>query len=261
MEGLESVIQAGQQNAEPRNAEGHDYALVPDGTSLKDLEAFQEAPRRARANAALQDEASFNAYVELFRVTESSRIFADPQNFRLVFIADYHTPKEPAFGEHRATFTMPKAREWATWRASSGKRMGHVEFAQFIEENQIDIRVPAGAKVLEVARGLSAKRTVQFQSAARLSNGDVDFSYSEETAGTVGKGKAAVPEEFKLGIPVFFGGAAYEVVAKLRYRLDEGKLALWYDLHRPEYIEKDAFDQVIRSVAKQTGITPWLGTP
>src|SRR5258708_5154062 len=111
----------------------------------------------------------------------------------------------------------------------AGQTMTPVNFAQFIEENQIDIRTPPGAKILEVARGLQARRSVHFVSAVRLQTGDQEFTFNETTEGTVGKGKAQVPEEFKLGIPVFFGGVSYEVVARLRYRLDEGKLQLWYD--------------------------------
>lgn len=258
MEGLEAVVEAGRHTAEPQKAKGHDYAIVPPGCQLEDLQGFQDKPRRVQQVVVLHDEASFCSYVETFN-TKASRIFADPEGCLFICVFDYHTSEGAAFCQHRAHYPLPKSREWQTWRAKSGHAMSQVNFAQFVEENQIDIRTPPGARILEVARSLQAKRSVQFISAVRLQTGDQEFTYNESTEGTVGKGKVAVPEEFKLGIPVFFGGAKYDVTARLRYRLDDGKLQLWYELYRPEYIEQDAFSQIVASVRKMTGISPLLG--
>lgn len=114
---------------------------------------------------------------------------------------------------------------------------------------------------LEVARNLQAKKAVNFSSAIRLSNGEQQFTYAETIDGSSAKGTIKVPEEFTLGIPVFLGGVLYEVRARLRYRIHEGQLQLWYELYRPEHIEQDAFNEICVTVGKDTKIAVWLGAP
>ena len=41
-------------------------------------------------------------------------------------------------------------------------------------------------------------------------------------------------------MPIYFNGAAYRIDARLKYRIREGKLTLWYELIRPEKIIEDA---------------------
>ena len=153
----------------------------------------------------------------------------------------------------------PRSIECATWTAADKSAMGQSEFAQFIENNVADIRNPPGATVLEVARNLQAKKAVDFSSAIRLATGEQQFTYSEVIQGSSQNGNISVPEEFTLGIPVFLNDALYEVRARLRYRITDSKLKLWYDLYRPEAIITDAFDKIVSTIAEKTGVTVWQG--
>lgn len=261
-EGYQAIIDAGNALGEAKTAPGGviPYAIIPDGASIDELERLLPAPVRARATVTAKSVETFCAYVNRY-TAEDTAIFADQETFRLVGIIDYHPVAGAAWREHLVTYNAPRSLEWQTWRATSGKRMTQAEFAQFIEDNVVDIRAPVGADVLEISRNLQAKKSVEFASAIRLADGARQFGYSETVNGASRNGTLEVPEEFTLGIPVFFGGIAYEVRARLRYRIDGGKLAIWYELYRPEYIERDAFEAVCREVSEATGIKVWQGMP
>ena len=256
----EAVIRAGQATGEPKTKGTADYALVPHETELKSLEEFGDVPKRARAEVTAEDVTSLCAYINRFK-TDATAIFAELAAFRVVGIVDYHAPTAPAFRQHRASYAAPRAKEWVAWRQASGKKMAQVEFAQFIEDNQVDIAFPSGAEVLEVSRNLSAHKAVQFVSSISLSDGSRQLTYNETVDGATSRGNIKVPEEFVLGIPVFFGGPKYDVRARLRYRIEGGTLAMWFDLYRPEYIEQDAFQSTVSEIATATGITPYMGKP
>lgn len=256
-----AFVDALHSHGEPREIKGAiPYVLVPTDAEIKDLEHLLPKPLRARAAIVAHDVSTLIAYVNRFKRGDTV-LFADPQAFTVVGIIDYHGKDAPAFREHRVTFTAPRSLEWQAWRGHSGKRMSQADFAQFIEDHVMDITDPKGAQVLEVARSLQAKRSVEFASAIKLQDGSQQFTYNETTNGTSSKGNLKIPDRFKLGIPVFFGGDAYDVTALLRYRIDEGKLSLWYDLYRAEYVEQDAFKGTIDAAAKGTSIEMWMGKP
>lgn len=256
----DTMLAAGAAQARPELLGSGAYAVVPEGYAIEDLERFFDSPARARATVTAKTAETFAAYVNRFK-SEGSAIFADQEKFALVGIIDYHQPGLPAFREHWVAYAAPRSLEWQTWRGKNGEKMEQAAFAQFIEDNVVDIRAPAGAEVLEVARGLQAKKAVEFASAIRLADGAQQFTYNETIDGTTSKGTMKVPEEFTLGIPVFFGGVVYGVVARLRYRISQGKLLLWYELYRPEYIERDAFEELANKIATDTAIEVWHGVP
>lgn len=262
MDGVDKIIEAGGLIGNAKTAPGGiiPYAVVPESARVEDLEHLLPAPTRVSGNVTAKSVDTFCVYTNRYK-TENTAIFGDHQGFILIGIIDYHPVAAAAWASHRLTYEAPRSIEWETWTGSNKKTMAQADFAQFIEDNVVDIRSPAGAAVLEVARGLQAKKSVQFASAIRLSDGAQEFTYSETIDGTTSKGKVRIPEEFSLGIPVFFGGPAYEVRARLRYRIKDGALSLWYDLYRPEHIEKDAFGAICAEVAEKTSIAVWQGTP
>jgi uncharacterized protein YfdQ (DUF2303 family) len=259
---FDAILKAGQElgGAKIPADGGSPYAVMPEGSCIADLEQYLVTPKRARGNVVAHQTATFVGYFNHFKA-DASVIFADQEQFRIVGIIDYHAADKPAFGEHRVTYTTPRSKEWQAWRGASGRKMSQTDFAQFIEDNVVDIRTPAGADVLEVSRSLQAKKSVDFNSSIRLADGSQQFTYNETVDGATAKGTIKVPDEFTLGIPVFFGGALYEVRARLRYRIDSGKLWLWYDLYRPEHIEQDAFEHVVTDIADKSATEVWMGKP
>lgn len=132
--------------------------------------------------------------------------------------------------------------------------MSQEQFAHFIEQNLVDIVEPNSAEMLEISRELVAKKSANFSSSIRLSNGEHQFSYDEEIKGTTKSGNLSIPETFKIGIPVFLNGEAYSIEARLRYRINkEHQLEMWYELIRPHDIYEDAFNTIFANIEKQTG--------
>jgi len=243
---IDSIINALSAKKIEDNA---DFAVVPEGYSLTDLEQFKDAPRRIKTRIELRSAQSFCDYVIKF-AADGASVFCDLKGQTFTAVLDYHVDDStPAWAGHKATYTCPIDSRWKTWTGRNGKQMSQVEFAQFIEDNLPDIVHPAGTDMLTISRNLQAKKKVDFKSDQNLSNGDIQFTYNETTTGTAGQ--LEIPQEFTLGIPVYEGGAPYEVKARLRYRISEGKLTMWYDLVRPERMEEDAFKETAANIKQQ----------
>lgn len=115
--------------------------------------------------------------------------------------------------------------------------------------------------MLEVARDMEGKTDVSFGSAIRQSNGSVRFNYSEETKATVGAGRIEVPEQFVISIPIHIGSARVSLTARLRYRINAGKLVLWYDLLRADVAEREGFAFIRESIETNLATTSISGSP
>lgn len=131
--------------------------------------------------------------------------------------------------------------------------MSQTEFAYFIEQNLVDIVEPNHADMVEISRTLTAKKAATFSSSTQLSNGSNQFTYEEEIRGTTASGKIDIPEKFKIGIPVFLNGTAYQIEAHLRYRIKDGHLEMWYELVRAHDVYEDAFNSIFESIKEKTG--------
>lgn len=238
---IKQLVAAFTGTAEPKQATG-DYVALPDGYIVEDLERYQERPRRIKQSLSVATARSFIKYVSDFG-TSYTVVFANLKDQQFKAVLDYHDPVNgPSWCEHQVLYSCPIDIRWKTWKSHDGKALKQVDFARFIEDNLVDIVSPQGAEILAIAKELQAKKAIEFKSGQNLSNGDIQFTYNETTNGSAGQ--LSIPETFTLGIPVYEGGAKYEVIARLRYRISDGGLALWYDLLRPERMEEDAFKEV-----------------
>ena len=268
----QAIMAAGAAQSRPDLVEdGGAFVVVPEGYKVEDMERFLAAPARARGMVRCEIPEAFVDYYNRFCDATASLVFAYTANFRVMGILDYHrpaidsgevgAPARAGFGDHRVIYEAPRSDEWKIWTGANGTPMPQGEFARFIEDNVKDIREPDGADVLEVARQLEVKKKVEFASAIRLTDGSREFTYNEDAEGSTRRGQLTVPEEFKLGIPVFLGGELYEVLARLRYRIDGGQLALWYDLLRPHEIERDVFGTLVEKIAAGVKTDVLMATP
>lgn len=245
---------------------GHQFVLVPAGYQLQNFDSYADTPARKKGIAALNDAASFIDYVKT-HATGDTTIYglADPASF--VAVLNGHSQGKAGWGDHRASYTCPVAKEWAIWNNQSGKAMDQQKFAEFIEANLPDIvstapGEPAAVDMLEVSKSFKVNKSVNFASDKVLSNGRVQFTYVEDLKGTAGeKGQINVPEKFYIGIPVFEGGAPYKIEANLRWRLKDGDLAMWYELIRPHKTQEAAFLDVWKQIHEGTGVKVLRGSP
>ena len=237
------------------------YTVVPENYRVESLEEFMARPLRIQQKVDLHDAASFIAYVQEFGDHDISRIFFDQEHETFQVVIDYHGGNGmPGWCEHVADFTARRSVEFTTWMGQNRKQMTQVDFARFLEDNIPDIVEPNSAELLQVALNFEAKKTVEFSSGARLNNGQIQFQYDEIVRGTTQKGTLEVPETFVLGIPIHVNGPAYRMQVRLRWRLQEGKLAFWYEIVRPHRYVEDALAEIRDRVLKETEIAVLAGT-
>lgn len=237
-------------------------ALVPDGYRIEHLpwEKSHEAPFKKRAERVLSDVESFAAYVGHHAEEGKTTVFVTPPT-------DYHhasalatfddhgsDPEAAGWGEHTASLWLPRSEALTEWVSNDGSKQqkDQIAFAEFLEANIADIVNPEAATLLEVVTSLQSTNKVAFDSAVRLDNGQVQVRYSEEISATAGRQSTLeIPQEFTIAVPVFEFGARYAIKAKLRYRVKEQKLVLWYDLQRITDIVRDALVTGDKSVVSQ----------
>ena len=88
--------------------------------------------------------------------------------------------------------------------------------------------------MLDMATTIQAKTDINFSSAKRLQNGQVQLQYTETIDARAGaNGALEIPKEFTLGLRIFKNGGGYRLKARLKYRLNAGTLKFWYELDRP----------------------------
>ena len=71
----------------------------------------------------------------------------------------------------------------------------------------------------------------------------------------------SVFERFAIGVPVFWNGDAYQIDARLRYRVRDGKLAFWFELIRADKVLEAAATTVISTIKEKTGNPFFFGNP
>lgn len=226
------------------------YAVVPEGHRLRSLEGLSLRPQRHRGRVSVEGVADFVAYFNRFaEEREDVAVFASTTGTSVTGVLDYHGP-EPGYGDHEVVYTAPLSDEWKTWDAMNGRSMNQTDFARFIEDNLPDIASPPGAAILELTRKMESTRKVTFSSSVRSADGSMEIAYKDENESP---GKMRLPEEMTLRIPVFRHGDPFEVVARLRHRVGEGKATFFYELYRPDKVKDEAFAAVVKQVGEGTG--------
>ena len=236
------------------------YAVVPKGYTLESLAEYLPRPLRIEQNLHLHDTDSFIGYLNEYAKEGISLIFFNGEAEEFVAILDYHEkPESPNWCDHVATFKVRRSVEFETWMNANRKQMAQVDFARFLEENLPDIAEPNSAELLQVALTFEAKKSVEFSSGVRLANGQIQFQYDEVVRGTAQKGTIEVPEKFVLGIPIHVNGPAYRIEVRLRWRLQEGKVAFWYEIVRPHRYIEDALREIRQRIEQETSIGVFAG--
>lgn len=257
-----------REAVQPQTGEAVHYAVVPEGTLLKSLAEFQYPhglpPSRIVAAPRFQEAPSFCSYVNIFK-DDRTRILADATLGVLSFTAllDYHgfgSERKPEFVSHRASLALKHSEEWKLWSGNDNKLIPQADFAEFLEDNRADIVKPDSATMLEIAKELQAHSEVNFASKVNTVNGAAVLKYDEQIKATVATGQIEMPESFTIRIPVFFGEAAIEITARLRFRITDGKLKFQYKLYRPAEIIGKAFDVARDEIATATTLEVLLGS-
>lgn len=238
------------------------FAFVPQGWSVHDVSQFLAPPARIKQKVELLNLPSLVDYVNAYK-GDSTVVFADESQALYDVVIDYHG-KAGSRGEkdHVARYTCPQSDQWKAWIGQNGpeRKQTQADFGKFIEANLVDIVRPPGADMLQIALSLQVHKSAKFESDLRLDNGQTQFGYTEEIRGTQKGGSLAIPDMFQLGLQVFIDGDAYALDARLRYRLDDGKLWMWYELVRPNDVYRTAVKAVSDNIRRGLpDVRFWIG--
>jgi uncharacterized protein YfdQ (DUF2303 family) len=271
--------------SQPQDARTGDPVLakiVPEGAKLelRDMEKYLPRPTRKRGHYVFTDAKSFVEFVNREKTPETI-ILANREgtSFKAVFngneagndLGGVQVDARPGWGDYAASYSCPHSPEWKIWKEANKNKMSQAAFAQFIEDNVADLIVPAATtdpyyttwptpeEMVAVSRGIEAKQDVNFGSAVRLDNGQVKFNYEETISGNVQGGQILIPQKFAVGIPVFAGTAPWQIIARLRYRIERGGLTMWFEFERLFKITERAFDEARVEIATGTGVPVYLG--
>ena len=244
------------------------HAIVPKDFALQDIskavEAMQATPRRKRGTVQLKSLDSLLAYCTDQDEADDPAsnhgyIYADPDTRRITAVFNDQRSNE-GWRDHRAEFKAEYTPEFSKWVSNDKKQFTQSEFAEFIEDNLVDITEPAAQALLDVATTIQAKTDINFSSAKRLQNGQVQLQYTENIDARAGaNGALEIPKEFALGLRIFKNGEGYKIKARLKYRLHSGTIKFWYELDRVERAIEDAFGGYVDIAREKSGYVVLLG--
>jgi len=263
--------------------------ILPEGLKAhsvkKLLEEFRDQPERRKGQADLTDLASFILHANRF-ADQDSVIFVNTLAApSMLIVFDYHRGTENTKGadsgarfcQHRGRYLFPLSDEWKTWTGANGVVMEQARFAEFIENRIVDIDdIPreqakalatqlgtsyaTASKLFELSRGLSIRVNSKVGQARNLASGEAQITYSSEHQDESGA-PLKVPGAFVIAVPVFKGGARYQLPVRLRYRVKEQSVVWFLELYRSDLVFEHAVREACDRAKTETGLPILYGAP
>lgn len=267
----------GNRHPHPR---GLPYIVLKDATGKEaihylDNDGLPWRPVYKQGIVPLHDAHSFCAYFS-DHAAPSSRIYASLDPLQFVAVLNEHDAQPgvkddwPSSGanwrDHRAVYAPKYSAECQEWLAKNTKQFkGNVEFAEWLQDQGPDFIEPSGADILEIALNFSVHDNVAFSNPTRLQDGNTELNWKRivEGASATSAGKVRIPELLKIAIPVWGGleQEKYTFEARLRYRLRDSGLVIWYQLIRPHKVIEQAFADLVASINAATSTPMLFGSP
>lgn len=270
--------------------------VLPPEPPLKPL-LLTALPDHVRQVVTLTDLLSFVQYVNGYK-TGATRLFgraplSNPNGTakvaEVLAVMDYHAAPDPekraaaeadpekphgvkAFARprrcaHRAGYPCPFSEAWLAWSGIHRVEMDQGKFVDFLEDNMEEVVEPAGADLLELASNFKSTTNVKFAAKIDRGTGGVKLRYEEEPEMGSGERAGGAPgtvkiiEGLSLFLPVFHGGNQFTLKARIRWRVDGGKLKVTVVLDRPQSLVLTAFAAVLEEVSSGVGQEVLLGAP
>lgn len=228
-------------------------AFLPDedgGWLISDLSVHMPTPRRKAGDVVVSNPESLAAYANKHGDRDSLVItYRDSNN--VIITLDHHCGPEgePGWCEHRCRLGLLLSDEWKAWQNSNGHWMSQRGFAEFLDDQAPDIVAPTAAEVHDVVKSLEVTSNRTFSNDIDLVDGKHHIKISSEQKVRSKVEGVDLPAYIKLLIPVYRDGERYEMIARMRRRVDDdGKLELGYRLSRPEQVQASAFKDVCATV-------------
>lgn len=232
---------------------------LPTGWSVNvvDGERWLANPRRPKGDVKVRSAKGFIDAVKQRSAigVDPVALYADDASQTLVAILNDDGQEIAGWRDHRVHLEVRKTPEWIYWRDHEGLR-AQEEFAEAIEEGQLEIQDPPPAVMLRIAETFEATVGVQFRKGTSVRDGAAAYVYEETIDAKAGKQgqQIEIPEGFTIAVAPFIGSSRYSVKARLKTRLNGGKLSIGYTLERPDEIERAAFKDIATQVAEGLGL-------
>lgn len=282
-ETIEFLLATGRaQNHVIEGDTGDAFFIKPDGSPVS-LKQFY-APTRIKQTVGLQSAESFVDYFKRF-ADDNSLIFANVSDDKATFTAmlDYHEAREKddadpkgatqniaRYCEHVAVYQTEPTVEWKAWLAANRKPMSQVDFATWLEDHlhlfvkpESEKDAPSGADLLELVKSLHGHQTAQFTSSIRLDNGAHSVTYEEsiDVRGTMKSDKISLPPFIFGGFSLFVGTPGYLVRARLKTRIENRRLLVFFETVALEKNVRDCLSLLAEDIATHTERKLLLGDP
>lgn len=264
------------------------FLVVPNTKKIeslkKTIDEYRAVPERIKGSAKIVTIDSLIDHANKFK-GETSALFANDEDCAITASYDYHGAGKPSFCTHEAVFKAQLSTQWQAWSTMNGERMNQTNFAEFIENNALDlIDAPAAesmdagdimvlniaktlgftigtpADIVKLARGIAINESAKAKSIVNTSTGETQIQYESEHSDAGGQ-RLAVPNLFLIGAPVFEGDAFYKIVVRLRYRLQGGQVSWFYEIYRAERLLDHAFTEICKIAQSKTSLPLYMGTP
>ena len=225
--------------------EGVGFIVIPDGYFLQSVEKYQDRPNRITTDHKFVSAKSFSEYLTRF-ATESMMLTASSDKAQMYAVIDYHEGDYAArHGTHKATYTARKTDKIKAWLSMCSELLGQIDFGLFLEERAVDVIQPEAAAIMEMVMTFEAIKKVEFKSSSRLSDGSRQFTYVEDNQT---RGGITLPDHIIIRAAVYEGMEPQDIKFMLRYRINDGSLRFFIEMHDKQEVLLEAFKRCVDAV-------------
>lgn len=198
------------------------FIAVPDGYKLQDTEELEACPRRKKSIVRLDDDTGYIDYIKRHGEPATTTIWCNADYEK--GLVGYTCILNDHAGEEGG-------QEWRDHLAHFEPTQS-VEWKRWIEKN---------GKVMD-----------QLEFATFVENNLADIATAKSMEAY---------SQFSIGIPVFRGSDPYQINARLKYRLNSGKLKFWYELIRADKVMEASAKSMTAKIQEQTTFPIFHGNP
>lgn len=215
-------------------------------------------PERVSQSETMIEADSFIAYVIQFGTPTTINRASLGKN-QIEAVLDYHGRSResgdfpvPQRMQHRVTLQCPYDLDYAKWKAVFGEPLEPKDFAYLVEDMIHTIGTPPAADLLEAVNDFKLERSVRFKTARSDRGGTISFGYEEVDSEGGGDGTTKLPQVIEIIVPIFQGGNPIQLLAKVRYQMERGKLVFILAVPGLDQIERTTFRNIGERVATET---------
>lgn len=227
------------------------YMALPPNWKGELVEPRLDVPTIIRERQTAANTEAFSAYLDRFKDARTI-LFASRTTRYVTARLDYHeTATQPSSDTHSLARPFKPDRKFEAWKKLNGKDLTQIQFVNFLEDHLADVSSPDQATLLRSIVQFKALRQVNCASAVNLSNGDLQFQYTQDTKSE--SGQVVMPERIQITVPVLEFESEWAINARLSYVLGEGRLTFKFQLIQIEDVEDLAFATAVEQLSKAVG--------